>query len=160
MKTQTKTLKKKTAEHSGADLVELILRDHKPIKALIKIMKSEDASLSQKKSAFAKFAPTLVAHAKPEEKTWYKRMKQEKDMKVEGLEGDVEHSLADQLCLELKRTKDKDMFQAKVKVLAELVEHHIEEEEEDMLPSFKMHSTQEERARLGEYYEKMRSEYI
>ena len=144
----------------AGDIVDLILRDHKPIKALIKIMKSEDASLAQKKAAFAKFGPILKAHAKPEEKTWYKNMKFVDHMKVEGLEGDIEHGLADQLCKELKRTGDKDMFKAKVKVLAEMVEHHIEEEEEDMLPSFKRKSSKQERAELGETYEKLRQEYI
>jgi hemerythrin superfamily protein len=152
--------KNKSGETSNIDLIELILRDHKSIKALIKIMKSEDATLAKKKSAFEKFAPTLVAHAKPEEKTWYKKMKLKDDMKLEGLEGDIEHGLADQLCKELKRTKDKDMFKAKLKVLAELVEHHIKEEEEEMLPAYRSHSTQDERAQLGEYYEKMRLEYI
>lgn len=100
-------------------------------------MKSDDATITQKKAAFKQFAPALIAHAKPEEQTWYMSMKNEDDMTIEGLEGDIEHGLADQLCSELRRTKENDMFEAKVKVLAEMVEHHIEEEEEDMLPSFK-----------------------
>jgi hemerythrin superfamily protein len=154
-----KKSKKSQKIEAGADIIELILRDHKPLKALIKTMKSERATYRQKKAAFNEFAPTLIAHAKPEERTWYKNMKSQDDMKVEGLEGDVEHGLADQLCRELKRTKDNDMFEAKVKVLAELVEHHIEEEEEDMLPSFKRKSTKEERAKLGLIYEKFRAEY-
>lgn len=142
------------------DIIDLIKRDHKPLKKLIKIMKSEDATVTQKKAAFKQFAPTLVAHAKPEERTWYVNMKNDDDMIVEGLEGDVEHGLADQLCNELKRTKDNDMFEAKVKVLAEMVEHHIEEEEEDMLPKFKRNSTKEERSILAEKYEKFREEYL
>lgn len=134
------------------DIINLILQDHKPLKDLIEVMKDEDVEYAEKKAAFMQFAPKLVAHAKPEEKTWYVNMKEENDMKVEGLEGDVEHALADQLCEELKHTDDKDMFMAKVKVLAELVEHHIEEEEEDMLPDFKKQSTIEERVELGIKY--------
>ncbi|WP_413560369.1 hemerythrin domain-containing protein [Bdellovibrio sp. HCB209] len=133
------------------DIVELILQDHVILKQLIEIMKSEDASFREKQAAFKRFAPALVAHAKPEEQTWYMKMKSE-DMKVEGLEGDIEHSLADQLCEELKRTSDRDEFMAKVKVLAELVEHHVEEEEEDMLPEFKRGTTLEERIDLGMQY--------
>ena len=152
--------KNKNEKSVLADIIDLIMRDHKPLKKLIKTMKSEDTTITQKKAAFKKFAPTLIAHAKPEERTWYNNMKTVDDMNVEGLEGDIEHGLADQLCAELKRTKDNDMFEAKVKVLAELVEHHIEEEEEDMLPSFKRKSTKEERAELAEKYEKLREEYL
>ena len=36
-----------------------------------------------------------------------------------------------------------------MKVLAELVEHHIEEEESDLLPDFKKRSEKEERIALG-----------
>ncbi len=155
----SKKMSKKEPKKVAGDIVDMILRDHKELKALIKIMKDEDSTLTQKKSAFAKFAPALVAHAKPEEKTWYVKMKAG-DMEVEGLEGDVEHSLADLLCSQLKRTNNANMFKAKVKVLAELVKHHIEEEEEEMLPSFKRNSKKEERVKLGEQYEKLRSQFL
>lgn len=151
---------KKVTSPEPQDLIDLILRDHKILWQLIKTMKSEDASVAKKRKAFAEFAPALVAHAKPEEKTWYKSMKAKKDMKVEGLEGDVEHGLADKLCKELKRTSDNDMFEAKVKVLAELVEHHLEEEEEEMLPSYRHSSKKEEREKLGMDYEKFRAKYL
>lgn len=52
-------------------------------------------------------------------------------MNVEGIEGDTEHHLADMLVEQLKTETDEDTFVAKVKVLAEMVEHHIEEEEEE-----------------------------
>ena len=46
-----------------------------------------------------------------------------------------EHHLVHVLIKELKKLKPKDeVFQAKFKVLGELVKHHIEEEEGEMLP--------------------------
>lgn len=158
------SLKKKsttdnTATEGSTDIVQLILQHHKPLKALIKVMKDEEADYSEKKEAFAEFAPALLAHAKPEEKSLYVNFKQDDDMKIEGLEGDVEHALADQLCEELKSTRNEDMFMAKVKVLAEMVEHHIKEEENHMLPDFKKDSTAEEREKLGAKYLKLRAQY-
>ncbi len=158
MSKKSKAAKRQPQEGAG-DIVDLILEDHKPIWKLIKKMKSDDATVAQKRAAFKVFAPTLVAHAKPEEQTWYKRMKSKKGQKVEGLEGDIEHGLADKLCKELKHTSDNDMFEAKVKVLAELVGHHLEEEE-DMLPSFKKESKKEERLALGEVYFRLRKKYL
>jgi hypothetical protein len=48
---------------------------------------------------------------------------------------------------------------AKVKVLAELVEHHIEEEEEKNLPKFKRASSAQERDDLGRKYLERRSAF-
>ena len=46
-----------------------------------------------------------------------------------------EHHLAHVLIKELKKLKPADeIFQAKFTVLGELVKHHIEEEEDEMLP--------------------------
>lgn len=143
---------KKNSNSNPEDIINLIMNDHMPLKECIEIMKDEDAELSEKRAAFEEFAPLLAAHAKPEEQTWYVVMKEDDELRVEGLEGDVEHALADQLCEEVKRTEDPELWEAKVKVLAELVEHHIEEEEEEMLPDYRKNSTAEERVELGLKY--------
>lgn len=151
---------KSPVQKRSSDIIQIILKDHKPLWALIKTMKSKKLSYSEKKAAFEKFAPLLTSHAKPEEQTWYVQMKSEDDGVVDGLEGDVEHGLADQLCEELKSSPDRDMFMAKVKVLAELVEHHLEEEEDDLLPEFKKDSTAEERFKLGEKYLEIQDAFL
>src|SRR4051794_32895214 len=87
---------KRAAVNQHTDLIELILEDHKLLKKLIKVMKSEDAEYEEKREAFEEFAPLLVAHAKPEEQVLYNFMKQDEDLRMEGFEGDVEHGLADQ----------------------------------------------------------------
>ncbi|MBX2989377.1 MAG: hemerythrin domain-containing protein [Bdellovibrionaceae bacterium] len=140
-------------KHTAAeDIVQLILEDHKPLKKLIKIMKDTDKDLEERKAAFEQFAPLLVTHAKPEEQSLYVYMKKDEDTREEALEGDVEHGLADQMLEEAKRTDDEDLWTARVKVLAELVEHHIEEEEEELLPEFKKNSEPEERRKLGHIF--------
>ena len=144
-KSQPKSSKVKPAQ----DIIQLILADHKPLKKLIKIMKNSDKEMSERQAAFEEFAPLLTVHAKPEEQTMYVFMKDEEELREEGFEGDVEHALADQLLEEIKRTEDEDLWGARVKVLAELVEHHIEEEEEELLPDFKKHSDVSQRAELG-----------
>ena len=56
----------------------------------------------------------------------------EDDLMNEAVE---EHHLVHVLIKELKKLKPKDgVFQAKFKVLGELVKHHIEEEEGEMFP--------------------------
>ena len=135
-----------------ADIIQLIMEDHKPLKRLIKVLKKPENSFDMRMKAFTEFAELLVNHAKPEELSLYVNMKQDEDMRSEALEGDVEHGLADQLLEEIKRTEDEDMWTAKVKVLAELVEHHIEEEEEELLPDYRKNSEIDERIELGQKY--------
>ena len=140
---------KSSSIDSDNDIVGLILTDHKALREMIETLKDEDEELEKKAEVFEQFAPTLIAHAKPEEKTLYLAMKEIDDLRSEGFEGEVEHTLADQLVEEIKRTRDEDEWMAKVKVLAELVEHHIEEEEEELLPNYKKESSKEDRFELG-----------
>ncbi len=149
---------KRKKEASPNDVVELILRDHKPLKKLIKILKNAEGTFAKKRPAFAEFAELLMAHAKPEEQSLYVHMKEGTELRSEGFEGDTEHAIADQLVEEIKElTNDRDEWMAKVKVLAELVEHHIEEEEEDMLPDVRKEFGAEERAQIGKEYLRLRA---
>lgn len=150
----------KNAKPNKEDIIELILHDHKALKKLIKVMKNSDNDLSERQEAFEEFAPLLVVHAKPEEQTMYVFMKDDEDLREEGFEGDVEHGLADQLLEEIKRTDDEDLWGARVKVLAELVEHHIEEEEEELLPDFRKHSDIEERVQMGAKFMELKNKLI
>jgi hemerythrin superfamily protein len=148
----------KRSDENRQDIVTLVLNDHKPLKQLIKVMKSEKAEFSEKKKAFEEFAPLLTAHAKPEEEALYSYLKKVKDLREEGFEGQVEHGLADQMVEEIKRSKDKELTAAQIKVLAELVEHHIEEEEETILPDFKKETNLEDRVDIGQRYLELKNE--
>jgi hemerythrin superfamily protein len=136
------------------DIVTLILDDHKPLKALIKILKDSKASITTKSPAFEKFAPALLAHAKAEEQCLYVPMNEDRELRIEAQEGFTEHSIADELITEILTIgpDDQDMWVAKVKVLAELVDHHIEEEEGVVLKKVKKQFNAEERAQIGEVY--------
>lgn len=144
------------------DIITLILDDHKPLKMLIKVLKdTKKHSLRERRKAFEEFATHLELHAKPEERVLYTHMKEEDEMREEAYEGDVEHELADQMVEEAKRTSgDDDLWSARVKVLAELVEHHITDEEQDVLPDFRKHSTAEDRVRLGQEFLAAKTELL
>ncbi|MBC7711910.1 MAG: hemerythrin domain-containing protein [Rhizobacter sp.] len=142
------------------DILDLIIEDHKPLKQLIKIMKDADKySIGQRRDAFEDFAPLLTIHAKPEEQSLYIFMKSDNDTIVEGYEGDVEHGIAEQLMEEIKTTENEDLWSARVKVLAEMVEHHIEEEEEEMFPDVRKNSELAERAKLGTLYMQLKTQF-
>lgn len=136
------------------DIVDLIVEDHKPLRRLIKILKnSEETSLEERLQAFDEFAELLTVHAVAEELVLYKYMKESEDLRVDAFEGDVEHTLADQMVSDCKNSKDDDdLWSAKAKVLAELVEHHVNEEEQQLFPDLKKFINSEERSKLGSRY--------
>lgn len=141
------------------DIVDLILKDHTPLKKFIQVLKDKDISIAKKKTNYEQFAPELLQHADPEEKSLYARMKEEKkDLRTEGFEGETEHAIASRLIDEINLTKDPDQWMARVKVLAELVEHHIEEEESDVLKDVKKQFDSETRSEIGESYLRLRKE--
>lgn len=149
--------KTKTVSNSEPDIIKLILEDHKPLKELIHVLKNSDTDLEERELAFEEFTSLLTIHAKAEEQVLYTFMKEIKDLREEAFEGDVEHGLADQMIEEALLTEDQDLWSARVKVLAELVEHHLKEEEDDMLPDFKKYSEKAERAQLSEQYVQMKA---
>jgi hypothetical protein len=147
-------LKKRTSKsRSDSDIAELILRDHKPIKKLIPILKDSKGSVAKKQAAFAEFERILSAHAQAEQESLYAELKNVEDLKSEGIEGDTEHAIATQLMTEANDNEmDEDTWMAKVKVLAELVEHHIKEEEGQLLKSVRKEFNLDERETIGERY--------
>ncbi len=157
-KTTDKSATKK--EMAQTDIVQLIKEDHKSLKELLETLKDTDADLDERQNAFDEFAFLLVTHAKPEEESLYVFMKDNKELREEGFEGEVEHILADQLLEEIKRTTDEDLWSARVKVLAELVEHHIEEEESELLPSVEEEVDIADRLEIGANFIDRKVEYL
>jgi len=145
-------LDKPNSIQTTGDIVDLILEDHKPLKELIKILKNDDADMEDRVMAFEQFAPLLISHAKPEEESLYNFMKEDDELRVEGMEGETEHEIADRLINEIYETDNKYLWSAKVKVLAELVEHHIKVEEKTFLPDLKKYSTESDRMEIGKQF--------
>lgn len=141
------------------DITFLILKDHIPLKAFIKVLKTEDGDRKSKGQPFEEFAYHLTCHARTEEETLYVAMKNFGDLKVPSFEGDTEHAMADQLVQEINATADDNEWLAKVKVLAESVEHHIDEEEESMLKKVEKTMPEGQRANLGAEYTRLMDEY-
>jgi hemerythrin superfamily protein len=161
-KAKAKPQTKRAATHRGGEgeILSLIKQHHQPLKDLIEVLKDSEASLSERKSAFEEFAPLLASHAKAEEEVLYVAMKNNEELREDGFEGDVEHIMADQLLEEIPRTTDEDLWSARVKVLAEMIEHHVKEEEQDMFPEIRKELEESERVELGSVYNQRYEELL
>ena len=117
----------------GSGVIEMLKTDHEKVKGLFEDFESAEGREQADIAATA--IMELEVHADLEEKLIYPAIREhidEDEMMNEAVE---EHHLVHVLIKELKKLKPKDeIFQAKFKVLGELVKHHIEEEEGEMLP--------------------------
>jgi hemerythrin superfamily protein len=115
------------------DAIDLLKSQHRAVEDLFsKIEKSRD--LGKKDQLFNKLADSLAVHAAIEEHHFYPAVKDKRteDILLESLE---EHLGIKRVISDLLDTEiDDETFDAKIKVLKEQVEHHVEEEETDMFP--------------------------
>jgi hemerythrin superfamily protein len=119
------------------DAIALLKADHREAEALFEqYEKLKDADKTQEKFAIAKkVCSALLIHMEIEEKIFYPRVRgpvKDDDLMNEAV---VEHAGAKDLITQLGALKPDDpMFDAKIKVLSEQIEHHVEEEEKEMFP--------------------------
>lgn len=138
------------------NIITLIKEDHLPLKEGIRILTNENAKPAEKKRALKAFLKNLKLHAKAEEMSLYYNEVDDKKVRKPILEGYIEHALAEVLAKKLETTNIEeglsDELEARVKVLAELVKHHVEEEEEEMLVELKESNSEERLEELGRIY--------
>jgi hypothetical protein len=92
-----------------------------------------------------------------EEEVLYPRLRDEKKTHEPVLEGYEEHHVADVLLDELLDVPpETDLWKAKVKVLKENVEHHMDEEEDELFKGARAALDREELKRLGERMEQIK----
>lgn len=140
-KTSTKTkpaskAARKSARSAAkpADAIKLLKDDHKEVKTYFKQYETlEDEA--EKQALAEKICKALTVHAQIEEEIFYPAAREAIDDDDLLDEAEVEHASAKQLIAEIQAMRAGDrLFDAKVTVLGEYIDHHVEEEETEMFP--------------------------
>ena len=128
--------KKSAASASQApDAIEMLTADHKKVKKLFSQFSKlgKDVDAEDKDSLVTQICNELTIHAEIEEKIFYVAVRQaidDEDLMDEAL---VEHASAKSLIAQLRgMSPEDDLYDAKVTVLGEQINHHVEEEEGSM----------------------------
>jgi hemerythrin superfamily protein len=132
-----KTAAKKTSR-AKADATTLLMKDHKDVKTLFKrydkLMKAE-ADGSERQELATQICQMLTVHAQIEEEIFYPAVREadvDEDLMDEAV---VEHASAKDMIAQIQAMgPDDDLYDAKVTVLGEYINHHVEEEEGEMFP--------------------------
>ncbi|MEP6719465.1 MAG: hemerythrin domain-containing protein [bacterium] len=113
------------------DAFELLKKDHKKVAQLFKEI--EAASGQAKKELFSRLKGELEVHAQIEERIFYPALENKEEARDITLEAYEEHKVVKDLLGELaSNNAPEDEWDAKLKVLRENVEHHVEEEEGEL----------------------------
>ncbi len=132
-------------------IYELLHADHEEVAKMLKEIQSSKGRAKVK--LFNEMRAALTAHLRAEEKVFYSALKAAKRAKNAALEGFEEHHVADMLMRELSRLSPSDeKWDAKLKVLKENVEHHVEEEEGEVWAKAREVLSDEEAEELGEHF--------
>jgi hemerythrin superfamily protein len=125
---------KRTGGEAAMNAVDMLKHDHKKVKGLFKQFEEEENERA-KGDIVAETLRELEVHAAIEEEIFYPAVRErinEEDLMDEAEE---EHLAAKRLMADLSGMEPGDeRYDAKYTVLAEMVKHHIEEEEGEMLP--------------------------
>jgi hypothetical protein len=127
-----------TKTQATTDAVEILKRDHREVLELFrKFGETGDGAIKTRQRLADQVFRELELHTRAEEEIFYPAVRQAAD--EEGLElldeAEEEHHVVDLIIAELKQMDPShEHYAAKMTVLCENVQHHIQEEEEEMLP--------------------------
>ena len=132
-KAATKTTEKKSTKTESA--IDILTADHKKVHKLFKDFEKlkEEGSPEDKAAIVLEICTELTIHAQVEEEIFYPAVRAAIDDEDLMDEAEVEHAGVKDLVAQLQTMSPDDaLYDAKVTVLGENVDHHVEEEQDEM----------------------------
>jgi hemerythrin superfamily protein len=139
--------------------VKMLKQQHQEVAKMFKEFENAQAA-GARRTIFERIADALAVHAAIEERHFYPAVKEQQteEILLESVEEhlEIKRIIADLLAMEA----DDESFAAKVKVLQENVDHHVEEEQDDLFPKVEKLFDKETLEAIGEDMEDTQAELI
>ena len=121
------------------DACDLLDADHKAVKKMFnefeELTESRGNTREKKRQLADKICQELTVHAQIEEEIFYPAIRKAIKDELMMNEAEVEHMSAKDLIAQIEEMDASDpMFDAKVTVLGEYIDHHVKEERNEMFP--------------------------
>ena len=134
------------------DGLKLLEQDHKRFRQLL--AEGEDTTeraIKTRTDLFEQLKREITIHEQMEEQVLYPALREIAKSRDIALEGYEEHHVVDEIFAELEQTPPSDeTWAAKFKVAKENLEHHMEEEEDDMWKAARREFTDDELEQMGD----------
>ena len=161
------TQKTKPVSHSPEgtgpqDADKLLMADHKQVKGLFaqyQNLVDDDAEAGERKALAEQICGMLTVHATIEEDIFYPAAREALEEQDLLNEAEVEHASARDLIAQIdSMDADDELYDARVTVLGEYIDHHVKEEEEQMFP--RCRKSEMDLAELGAELDQRRTELM
>jgi hemerythrin-like domain-containing protein len=142
--------------------LSLLEEDHKRVKKMLAELDSTtERGVKTREELFTKLKQELEIHEAIEEEIFYPALKEHPKAKDIVLEAYEEHNVVDMVMAEIQEVAfDDERWGAKLTVMKENLEHHIEEEEGEMFKQARQVFEREELEELGERMESRKQALI
>jgi hemerythrin-like domain-containing protein len=125
-------------EQDEQDAISLLSADHAEVKQLFERYRQlveGSADEDRRSQLAAQICSALTVHAEIEEDIFYPAMREALDDELLLDQAEVEHALARDLIEQIESMDPGDaLYDAKVLVLGEYIDHHVQEEENEIFP--------------------------
>lgn len=149
---------RKPSSARATDAVSLLRADHAAVAALFEAFGELKSDGPRKASIVRKICDALSVHTRLEEEVFYPAAREVLRDGALVDEAEVEHQGAKALIAQLREMSPGDaLYDAKVTVLKEYIEHHVKEEHREMFPKVK--SSKLDLVKLGAQMEQLRSSW-
>jgi hemerythrin-like domain-containing protein len=140
----------------------LLKRDHAAVKEILQELdRTTDRGVKTRQELFSKVKRNLELHEAIEEEIFYPALKKHPKAKEIVLEGFEEHHVVNGIVAELGAVPfDDETWGAKLTVMRENVEHHIDEEENEMFSKARQVLDEEDLAEIGARMQARKDELI
>src|SRR5688572_14680178 len=137
--TSSRTRSTRRSSQSKMDAISMLKKDHQTVRQLLRRLENTtERSTRERRQLLQQIENEVKVHTTIEEEIFYPaykeavRSKSDKEIYFEAIE---EHHVVDLVMPEIMATDERsDEFGAKAKVLRDLIDHHVEEEETTMFP--------------------------
>ncbi|HUL64359.1 MAG TPA: hemerythrin domain-containing protein [Burkholderiaceae bacterium] len=162
-KTPSRTTTSSTRAANPDEAIAQLTADHARVKRLFKQyekLAKNGNDASERKELAERICAELTAHSTAEEEIFYPAVREAIEATNLIDEAEVEHASAKELIAQIQDSSPDadDHFDAKVKVLGEYINHHVEEEEGQMFPKVRRASVDTES--LGEQIAACKAEIL
>ncbi len=145
------------------DACDLLDADHKAVKKMFKefeeLTESRGNTREKKRRLAERICLELTVHAQIEEEIFYPAIRKAIKDELMMNEAEVEHMSAKDLIAQIEGMDAGDpMFDAKVTVLGEYIDHHVKEERNEMFP--KARATKVDLVKMRDALEARKSELM
>lgn len=142
------------------DAITLLKADHEKVSGIFdQLEETTERAEKTREELFTKLKQELDLHAHVEEKIFYPALKESEETRDITMEGIQEHHVVKVLLRELDAMEvSSETWTAKLKVLKENVEHHVEEEEGEMFPKARNVLSTDQLEELGTLIEEEKRE--